>query len=987
MFELPLQLKVFLTFLEFRERTFVRAFFESGVLVPLMRALSDDDLDAPDGVRCLVLVVLRKLAANGRHHKELLCGQGLVPTVLACVSDALRWETLKCAGRLLCELFLANPSHQAEVLDGLQDLMAKRVPLTQRVGMQAIISLLAGEEDMIPSLLCDPARHWSLTQLALRLLSSQDLRVNSDAYCLLSRLVRAFNCDELLFDFARGQLVKEKDLEREWLRLEIEGREFVRDLAGEQPPALGGRYGGTFQVIHRRISEAISGAGGPPPQDADGALEMVRRANRCTAEFREAFLAEASCILKLGLVLLLARRNAAFCSELVAGGLTETLLMSVLDVKHPVRQAAALNELHLLRVLSPDAERVAVKVLRGEEVLRALTLEQFTLAVGPAELSNARFRLRNLQLNGRSAKFSAREHDLHLQIVERHMAESYGISMQPRGAQLFLTQAEEAEEAAGQAAAEAEDAVPRSGPRRFDVKRLPRLEGKDAPPGSPGRLLTGSQRYFVDRGPIEEMPGGGYLTDYLMDPLEATADEESSLLREVRGIESIVGLGSAAPAPASAPARPARGPRPSHRPSLQHSRALALRSVPPPGVEPRRPATGGAPTAAAPSRASSEFTEVSLRCGPLSTVMRLAAASAAAMAGTQQEPAEGRAAHACRGHHLRTGEASSGKPPPLSQQQQLQLSLAETSVGQDQCPSEELSRELHSLSYHDPLPVEDSRMTLASDSLEMPSTMLSTVGDEDFAERSATVTAVDGAEPPLVPRFVERSAVAAVVEVSRVGAGASGSVGGTASARRSLSARPQRRVVQVAPPPYHDCVAFRSYDTEEERERAHREACGLIHPVTRKRFQDLRSAGSFPRRSVGTANVKRAASSGPGAVRSPEQAAVSLLSAAAAAPASARAVAPAAAPLTPAPASARQARPRGGTEGGSMFKPMQAGTATLSDRGRKSSPRGHSPRLGLVRGALAAEVFASERLQPPLPSNTKGSMKAFFPACVKAALN
>jgi len=199
-YELSLQVKVFLVFLEFREQTFIRAFFESGVVATFLHALSVN-FDCTDEVRCLVILALQKLAANGRYYKELLCAEGLIPKVLECMSDGLQWETLKYAGRLLCELFRANPKYQHEVIESLQSLMTLPLPLAQRVGAQAIISLLAGDRSEIPTLLRSSHRHKRLVHLVLPLLVSSDLRVAADAYCLLCRLVVSFGCDELLFDF------------------------------------------------------------------------------------------------------------------------------------------------------------------------------------------------------------------------------------------------------------------------------------------------------------------------------------------------------------------------------------------------------------------------------------------------------------------------------------------------------------------------------------------------------------------------------------------------------------------------------------------------------------------------------------------------------------------------------------------------------------------------------------------------------------------
>ena len=466
-YELTLQLKVFLVFLEFREQAFLRAFFESGVVVPLMHALSVD-FDVSDEVRCLTIMLLHKLAAAGRQHKEILCAQGIVPNILECAADGLRWETLKFAGRLLVELFHSNPRYQDEVLDALQDLMEQKLPITQRVGTQAFVSLMVGEGRAFPPILYEAARHRSLVKRALALLESHDMRVAADAYCLLCRLVRCFNCDELLFDFARTQMRSEKDGATEWLRLEVAAQAQASGKGGGivAPGAPGWHRQQTAEKqLHEREKVAEELAKGPD-------TEMMRRVHLSNAEFCDAFRAEAENILKWGLLAYLAKRNPGLCTELVEGGWTETLLMCLLDVAQPVRQAAALAELHRLRLMSPRAQRLAERVLQKQYLLRAISLDQFLSSASAEDLSGARIRLRNLrsqdQGKARSQAYSAKEHGLQQHLMEKVMVDALGI--QPMSTTAFMTQAPHGPDLA---AAHGDSGLPRGGPGVYPVKRVP----------------------------------------------------------------------------------------------------------------------------------------------------------------------------------------------------------------------------------------------------------------------------------------------------------------------------------------------------------------------------------------------------------------------------------------------------------------------------------------------------------------------------------
>jgi len=892
-FELTLQLKVFLTFLEFREQVFIRAFFESGTVVPLMHTLSVD-FDVPDEVRCLAILVLHKLAAHGRQHKELLCAEGLVSNLLECVSDGLRWETLKYAGRLLCELFAGNPKYQSQVLDALQDFMTQRLPLTQRVGTQAFISLLAGEGAIVSPLLHDPMRHRVLVQRALALLESPDLRVGADAYCLLCRLLRRFDCDELLGEFARRQLRTNLDSTKEWLRVESDARVAPGARAalpeGKEGdvPQFGGRHQPLVTRLHASISSALAAAGGAPTGAPGGALgseaaEVMRRTGAGNAEFAEAFRAEAGCILKWGLLMYLSKRSSSLCEELVDGGLTETLLMCLLDVAHPVQQAAALVELHHLQLLSSKAKQIAEAVLLRGVLLRALTLDQFMQVANAEDLSAARCRLRNRRAQQSAGhRISAQEHGLQQDLMEKEMAEALGV--QPMPSDFFLTEQPDtspshaapsradglgkamleidavAKPAAGSAEEEEDFSVARSGKEIFGVQRRPNPEKADT--------------YILDRGSIQEIPFFGSLASFLIDPLDLTADEDSPLLAELRNIEACVGLssprgpGAARPFGGGGPGARAVPPRSSkyradgrkpqaHRPSQAHHRAMALRNVAPLGFDPMPMSVTLEKAAARPTQrpfsvlsfARSEATDVSLQMAGLDDP--LAGLSCSANGSLM-----------CCGH----GHSHSGH---FDVKPSTHDSLADTTAGAEYMPEfasvDEFSRELLSVGETDLLAAGNSFMSGSYADLthsQSNDRYFGSFTDIHSSRPDFKLPPMD-AHVKVQASVVRRSALAAEIELRRVlgytGAEFTDSLAAEGAAfadpffapQAQVEERAHKRILRVSRAPYHDCIAFDKADFEEERARLGKaDGAYQTTPSAQVRLRELKIAGGFPRRGV-----------------------------------------------------------------------------------------------------------------------------------------
>ncbi|CAK0902994.1 unnamed protein product [Prorocentrum cordatum] len=785
MYELPLQLKVFLTFLEFREMAFVRAFFESGAFVPLMRTLSAD-FDVPDEVRCLALAVLLRLAAHGREHKELMCSQGLVANVMECVEDGLRWETLKYAGRLLCELLRANPAYQGQVLDALQGFLSQELPLTQRIGAQALVSLLAGRARALPAPLGEPGRRRELVGRALALLRGGDLRVGADAYCLLCHLLRAFGCDELLFPFARAQLGAEWRRTEAWLRLETEAH--AAEERGQEAPGL--QCGSLLLTrLHRKVAEALDSqeralrlGGG-----AGEAEELGRLLQRGGEEFSEAFRAEAAHILEWGLLMYLARRNPGLCSELVEGGLTEMLLMCLLDVARPVRQAAALRELHQLRAMVPRAQRIAEEVLGRRELLQAMTFEQFAQAADPGALAQARFRLRNFHSRGRPRRDLTEEQHLQRQVL----AQSHGDG-HADGGQSFLTEAT-TEGAVSEARPQALALVCHDTPgeaRGLDAKRL------------------------VHSAPFA--PFCGSLASFLSDPLDLTADESSPLIQELKSVEASIDLdarlrklaGLASPR-AKASTRRAAGAdlpkKPSHRdPSQAHDRAMALCTT-----ISKRPALRVPHVlldGALPGRAESRMTDISVHVSKNEFL--------------GVEPGK---------THAFSCGCKVCAPPSYMQLGARGIfdSLQETTFGPSNVQSQELSGEMSSEMR--------SWVCLPCDAgaPESPRSSAAAPEQEDLLAYLGIRRYQEG-DP--ISEVTQRSRVTALEEVVQPG---------RAPASPPLS---KKRILHVARPPYHDCVAFDPEAIERERLQAGSLLPREMAPGTVWRHREIQRVSGFPRK-------------------------------------------------------------------------------------------------------------------------------------------
>lgn len=736
-FGTALQLKVFLTFLKFQEHEFVKAFFESGTVVPVMQTLTD--VFVPDEARCLSLTVLQRLAEQGRHYKDLLCSQGLILSVVDCIKDGQKWEVFKCAGRLLSELAQANPRHQRKVFEALQDLMSHSAVGAQHVGAQVLISLVAKKTQVTPSMLQESETLAMLVPKAQGLLDSRNLRVRADAYCLLCRLVKTFDCDTLLNDFAHAQLPPGWDGTEEWTRLELEARKLSEchdkkyDNAVTKVMSLGRLNNKAAATLYRRISDILARERSFPEDE-----DLFAMVNSRNLEFCEEFRVEAGQVLKWSLLFFLLQRNQQLCTELVDAGLTEMLLMAVLDTTFPVKQAAALAELHRLQLLSHQAKRLVETVLQLKELLHALSLDQFMEAADDDDFRAARSRLRTIRSTAH-AKAANTEGlglidgiNLCQRLMEQDVRENLGIH--PRQATPQIMTSSDA--------------------------RTPSQEARAVAPGE----WSGQDSDLVH---LEGLEFHGSMTALLFDPLEPSADDASPILQELQILGGCSKRSVSTPDKAVAPLHVrhrslAVPPKESHRSSIRHRRALALRGhkckksegLRNPCSQDHAQQLGSERSESVCSSAESTSTELSVRCG------------------------------VC--HH------GAGTAQTCSKHGHQHVSLAETSVGPDTTTTSE------DVSTSEVFPL------------------------AEFNESTYQV--------------MQRSAITTVLEAPR--------------SSKALGAPGHKRIIHVAPAPFHDCLAFDCSEIERDRVRTSDEVVWRLHPKTRSLFSGLEEVGKFPRRCL-----------------------------------------------------------------------------------------------------------------------------------------
>lgn len=781
LYELPLQLKVFLVFLEFREASIVRNFFESGTVVALMRALATD-FDVPDDVRCLAVLVLHRLVLHGRTYKEVLCSKGLISYLVECILDGLKWETIKSAGSLLCELFRSNPNYQSDVMVALHLLLVPTKPaLAQRVSLAALAQLV--DEDYAGS-------DWpnQLIPQLLILLEGRDLRVSADSYCLLCSLVRRFRCDTMLWDFAR-QLNQPQDVDA-WAVVEV---------AAAKAPAVQAPENLAKRLKLQTDAEIVRVSG-------SGSL----------ADYGASCHEEAVSVLKLSLVMFLVKRSQDLCRELVNKGLTESLLMCLLDVSRPMRQAAVLTELHHLQLLSPHAKNIVETVLVKREMLRALTAEQLMATASGEDLAKARRRLRAMQRN-RGAAFntlkvqhSADEHELQQRILDQQMADSLGLKGPSSNA--FLTEPLDTEVEAEKDEAQ----VPRGGSGCYPVSRVPVGSSSSGPVSrgtDQGAFARGYElEHDIREEPTTEPTVLTALRNVLSEPLTRESAEQSSLLTEVKQ------LCLSARRPPLQPQVPAqRHEHPSllkvEERSAQHRRALIMRRAV------RRRPMGEASK-------GSRFRSVDREDETPASEADSEATSLVCVAEAHDTAAMARSAQSVGWERV----SSASVKQPRKAGHWPEISVVDTSIGPDMSQEfscEDVSQDMLSMSHQELSAHEVSMMTTGTAATAgslQPGSHLA--GSQMAASSHAALPEIEEEEDQLRPRVLQSAGLAALVALP------SDPVPGKLPTFR-------KKLLCVAAPPYHNCVAFSSSAQEQ---------ADLERVPTSQLLERIAEAGKFPRR-------------------------------------------------------------------------------------------------------------------------------------------
>lgn len=141
----------------------------------------------------------------------------------------------------------------------------------------------------------------------------------------------------------------------------------------------------------------------------------------------------------------------------------------------------------------------------------------------------------------------------------------------------------------------------------------------------------------------------------------------------------------------------------------------------------------------------------------------------------------------------------------------------------------------HELSQNDPLGLEHSLMTAGSSSLDALGGGSMLLDESEDHQTSTELQKVR-------PKILQKSALATLVEVPKLPLGKG--VEEVAVSRSS-----QKKVLCVAPAPYHRCVAFHG-DYFVDPADPLKDVETPLKPSTQQMFEQLRLAGPFPRRGL-----------------------------------------------------------------------------------------------------------------------------------------
>lgn len=419
-----LQVRVIKTFLSLHEKVFADAFFESGASFLFLKILSPADFTIGDDLRSLVLDSFLLIARHGRAYKEALCDSDLLTVVEDSMEDTLEWETLPKFCDLVCEIFRGNPRYQPRVLSVLGtwlDSSAQRVcSIALRAAVLALNTLIS--EAPHNCHLRDEIWTHKIFQKLIALLDGEQ-RLCSDIVNLLCRFVKTLpDSSRHLFDFCRDQMMSEHEMEQmsfrlerdAYLRTDMETDTWISPETPIKTSAFGGRIPGVSDLAIRHSDAKDS---------------------------------EPHIVIRWSLIIFLCKHHEVFCEELVEEyGLTELLLLNVCDLAKPLLQQAALENLHILRLSSPNADGRVMTILADPEIFDALSLEELMRNATPAAMRQARFNLRSRRL--KAGVFSAVEFLVHTDIIKSEIDDLMGEEVQEAeedkgtGA-FFMTETEE----------------------------------------------------------------------------------------------------------------------------------------------------------------------------------------------------------------------------------------------------------------------------------------------------------------------------------------------------------------------------------------------------------------------------------------------------------------------------------------------------------------------------------------------------------------
>lgn len=421
-------------------------------------------------------------------------------------------------------------------------------------------------------------------------------------------------------------------------------------------------------------------------------------------------------------------------------------------------------------------------------------------------------RNRGAAFNTLKVQHSADEHELQQRILDQQMADSLGIKGPSSNA--FLTEPLDDTEVE----AEKDEAqVPRGGSGCYPVSRVPVGSSSSGPVSrgtDQGAFARGYElEHDIREEPTTEPTVLTALRNVLSEPLTRESAEQSSLLTEVKQ------LCLSARRPPVQPQVPAqRHEHPSllkvEERSVQHRRALIMRRA----VR-RRPM--GEASKGSRFRTGDETPASEADSEATSLVCVAEAHDTAAMARSAQSVG-----------WERVSSASVKQPRKASHWPEI--SVVDTSIGPDMSQEfscEDVSQEMLSMSLQEVSAHEISMMTTGTAATAgslQPGSHLA--GSQMAASSHAALPEIEEEEEQLRPRVLQSAGLAALVALP------TDPVPGKLPTFR-------KKLLCVAAPPYHNCVAFSSSAQEIWEEQAH-----LERVPTSQLLERIAEAGKFPRR-------------------------------------------------------------------------------------------------------------------------------------------